>query len=656
MLGVYTGTSVSALTEVKSDDDSGGSQTSKLTFSAVSGTTYRIAVYGYNGKTGSFTLNWSLASTPETYTITYKPGANGTGSQQTEPKTYGVALTLKGAIFTRTGYTQTGWATSDGGSKAYNLSASYTSNAALTLYPFWTANTYAIIYDSDGGTDGADNPASGTYDTAFSVSSPTKDGYSFAGWTVTEGLDPSTAKWGPSSSPATAIPDSSTRCFNGESGEIWFVNLSSTDGGSVTLTANWEAVELAGDTDVGFYFGRQGWGGRAAILVPDRQEGEDWFSETPTFRFDAGNTPHIWPAIANFGETDLQNVPLRISVLDVNGFFVAEAFFSALSNALSPGYYNAGAVYTVVSMTGLEPGNYSLLAELDPENTLGDVDHRDNSATFPFVILPTNSISIPESLGCANVEFATQGDENTPFGQDFSGTPCVQFGPQNHSSTNSLFTKVSGPGALSFQWKTSCEAVYDQIAFFVDDCISSSLSGLSADWESVKITLPSGMHELRWSYMKDGSVDGGFDTAFLANLSWTPDIGATATSTTPEPVPHKWFDTRHPSLLAANGGDYEAAGNAMAANGVNKVWQCYVAGIDPEDEDAKFEATITMGADGKPVVAHDPPLTEEEAAKRTYRTLGKKTLDPAEDWTDVTDESDLDAAGWRFFKVKVEMK
>ena len=29
---------------------------------------------------------------------------------------------------------------------------------------------------------------------------------------------------------------------------------------------------------------------------------------------------------------------------------------------------------------------------------------------------------------------------------------------------------------------------------------------------------------------------------------------------------------------------------------------------------------------------------------------------PAEDWTDVTDESDLDAAGWRFFKVKVEMK
>ena len=94
----------------------------------------------------------------------------------------------------------------------------------------------------------------------------------------------------------------------------------------------------------------------------------------------------------------------------------------------------------------------------------------------------------------------------------------------------------------------------------------------------------------------------------------------------------------------------------MAANGVNKVWECYVAGIDPEDEKARFIATITMDAGGKPVVKWNPPLTEEEAAKRTYRTLGKKTLDLNEDWTDVTDEADLDVAGWRFFKVKVEMR
>ncbi len=76
-----------------------------------------------------------------TYTVTYDPGLNGSGPQQTATKTYGMALTLKGAIFTRSGYTQTGWAMSDGGMKAYDLGASYMVNAAITLYPYWTADS-----------------------------------------------------------------------------------------------------------------------------------------------------------------------------------------------------------------------------------------------------------------------------------------------------------------------------------------------------------------------------------------------------------------------------------------------------------------------------------------------------------------------------------
>ena len=72
-----------------------------------------------------------------TYTITYSPGANGSGAEQTATKTHDVALTLKSAIYTRDGYTQTGWATSDGGAKTYDLGAPYAANSAVTLYPFW---------------------------------------------------------------------------------------------------------------------------------------------------------------------------------------------------------------------------------------------------------------------------------------------------------------------------------------------------------------------------------------------------------------------------------------------------------------------------------------------------------------------------------------
>jgi hypothetical protein len=51
-LGVYTGTAVGSLTEIATDDDSGGGGTSELTFTATSGTTYHFQVDGSSGDTG----------------------------------------------------------------------------------------------------------------------------------------------------------------------------------------------------------------------------------------------------------------------------------------------------------------------------------------------------------------------------------------------------------------------------------------------------------------------------------------------------------------------------------------------------------------------------------------------------------------------------
>ncbi|HUT37086.1 MAG TPA: choice-of-anchor D domain-containing protein, partial [Planctomycetota bacterium] len=63
LLAVYTGSSVGALTLVASNDDSGGDVRSQVTFIAVAGTTYRIAVDGYGGGSGNIILNWSLTGT-----------------------------------------------------------------------------------------------------------------------------------------------------------------------------------------------------------------------------------------------------------------------------------------------------------------------------------------------------------------------------------------------------------------------------------------------------------------------------------------------------------------------------------------------------------------------------------------------------------------
>ena len=150
------------------------------------------AVCTYNGVSLGDTHAVTIkANAVKTYAVAYKPGAHGSGSQQSDTKTHGVALTLKGAVFSRTGYVQTGWSTSDGGSKAYGLGASYTANAALTLYPFWekveekeepAQPVYCrVSFNANGGKGGSQRTvASGM--AVGTLPKATRKGHKFRGW------------------------------------------------------------------------------------------------------------------------------------------------------------------------------------------------------------------------------------------------------------------------------------------------------------------------------------------------------------------------------------------------------------------------------------------------------------------------------------------
>ena len=113
--------------------------------------------------------------------VTYQPGENGSGNAVTDIKFYNDALTLRGKLFTRTGHTQVGWATVDGGEKVYGFDAVYTQNEALTLYPVWNTNKYTITFDTNGGSEIA--PITQDYGTAITApANPTREGYTFLGW------------------------------------------------------------------------------------------------------------------------------------------------------------------------------------------------------------------------------------------------------------------------------------------------------------------------------------------------------------------------------------------------------------------------------------------------------------------------------------------
>ena len=85
----------------------------------------------------------------------------------------------------REGYTFSGWSASDGGSA---ISFPYTPGVTqdITLYALWTADSHTVTYDSKGGSSVAD----GTFVTEGSVAipyDPSREGYTFLGWSDTDG-------------------------------------------------------------------------------------------------------------------------------------------------------------------------------------------------------------------------------------------------------------------------------------------------------------------------------------------------------------------------------------------------------------------------------------------------------------------------------------
>ena len=123
----------------------------------------------------------SMLSITGDYEVIYLPGTYGTGSAVTDMKPHNNILTLRGALFTRAGYTQVGWSTVDGGEKVYGFEDIYTKNEALTLYPVWNTNKYTITFDTNGGSEVA--PITQDYGTEITApDNPTRKGYTFKGW------------------------------------------------------------------------------------------------------------------------------------------------------------------------------------------------------------------------------------------------------------------------------------------------------------------------------------------------------------------------------------------------------------------------------------------------------------------------------------------
>ncbi|MBQ6660101.1 MAG: InlB B-repeat-containing protein, partial [Lachnospiraceae bacterium] len=131
-----------------------------------------------------------------------------------------------------------GWYTSSsGGSRVYS-SSTVPSQSSITLYAHYDYNTYTIYFSANGGS-GSMGSKSCTYGSTYSLPSIgfSRSGYSFAGWSTSSG---GSVQYG--------------NCAN-------VSNLTSTNGGSVTLYAQWTRLyctvhlNLNGGNGTSQYFG-----------------------------------------------------------------------------------------------------------------------------------------------------------------------------------------------------------------------------------------------------------------------------------------------------------------------------------------------------------------------------------------------------------------
>ncbi len=117
------------------------------------------------------------------YSITFDGGVY-TGEIETVYYNYGDTDNLP--ILTCTGYIFEGWCTDANCNTDPITTISADMYGNKTLYAKWSANTYIITLDADGGSL-SNSVASVKYDQSFTLDVPTKEGYSFLYWVYDDG-------------------------------------------------------------------------------------------------------------------------------------------------------------------------------------------------------------------------------------------------------------------------------------------------------------------------------------------------------------------------------------------------------------------------------------------------------------------------------------
>ena len=152
--------------------------------------------YVYAENLASFTNSglWTGVDLQPGYRLTYFSTGSTSGSVPVEPipmfrANESAQAAANSGNLTRQGYSFGGWNTrSDGSGTSYSPTNNLVFGSAnVDLYPIWIPNSYTVTFDSGGGTSVANGTFTADGSIANSPGSPSKSGFTFSGWSTSDG-------------------------------------------------------------------------------------------------------------------------------------------------------------------------------------------------------------------------------------------------------------------------------------------------------------------------------------------------------------------------------------------------------------------------------------------------------------------------------------
>ena len=110
----------------------------------------------------------------------------------------------------------------------------------------------------------------------------------------------------------------------------------------------------------------------------------------------------------------------------------------------------------------------------------------------------------------------------------YEGKYCIKSDnvDNNQYAKLKIQIEVLADGPLTFYVKTSTEANYDVLEFYVNSMMIEKWSG-EKDWEPYTYEMKKGTYALEWRYRKDTSGSAGEDRAYIDNIFFPPVSAST---------------------------------------------------------------------------------------------------------------------------------